>query len=693
MKLKLTLTAALVSFATAQLKFEPASVAGTINNSQLDEISGAFGMRAEGNEGKIITCHDSDDDYMFILNADGSLNSKVDLSGDDWRDAEEVIGYTDPSTNKNYVILCEFGDNPANRDKKYLFRFEEPTVNGSDITIAAGDWEKIAYRLPSTPVLEKGQNRGDFEGAFACPIDGKIYLFSKRMPLNHIYSLPIQSSYSGTQTLTFEGTMHPDVAQEFGGIISPANCVGAALSRDSNIALVKTYNKVFQFTRPVGRTWADVLVNDAPIEETNYVGLGSGTLEEYQGESITFAHDDSSYFTISEFRGKSSVPLFEYVALPPAKAIYSKSGDVHTFVVSNLDAGSYTIESSTDLVNWSPVTASLTETVLGNGNLEITFTDATVARKFFRFDATYASFAPLGYTNKALEGKPFTSVGTTFSVTLQNELKLEADVEVEDDSTIVFGQGRYQTLTVAGQSWTSTQWTSTPHLAYISDGDGVQGAFVITSNTTNGELVVNADYDLIDRFGTSSTIEIRPANTLGTIFADVMTDVAFDDRVWLLDGNSWVSYQKSPFGFFAVSTNLFVDANDTVIFPEEGLFYLRTTSADLNVTATGDVPQAVQSATVVNSALLSSNSPVATTLAALNLNGNTWFPDDRAYIWNSNSNSWDAYLVNAFGNWAPTSNQFGNANNTVIEADGAVFVDREVNLVDWLEAVISGPSE
>lgn len=314
MKLTLLLPL-LVASAAAQIQFDPPTIPGNVTSSALDEISGAFGLRSPGNEDKLITVHDSDADYMFILNADGSLNSRVNIVGDNWFDAEEIIGYTDAVTDKNYVILCEFGDNPASRDKKYLFRFEEPTVTGSDINIT--EFTKIAYRLPASPVLEKGANRGDFEGAFADPVDGKIYLFSKRMALNHIYSLPIQDEYIGTQTLTFEGTMHPDVAQEWGGIISPANCVAAAVSRDNNNVLVKTYNKVYQFVRPSGRTWADVLINDAPTVEPNYVGLGAAPAQEPQGESITFRFNDSAYFTVSEYRGYSQVPLF----------CYGKSGD------------------------------------------------------------------------------------------------------------------------------------------------------------------------------------------------------------------------------------------------------------------------------------------------------------------------------------------------------------------------------
>ena len=72
-----------------------------------------FAMRNSDNAGKIITCHDSDAEYMFVINSDGSYHSRIDLALDNWRDAEEITGYTKNGT--NYIVLCEFGDNPANR--------------------------------------------------------------------------------------------------------------------------------------------------------------------------------------------------------------------------------------------------------------------------------------------------------------------------------------------------------------------------------------------------------------------------------------------------------------------------------------------------------------------------------------------------------------------------------------------------
>ncbi len=297
--------------------FSAASALGTVDDAALDEISGMFGMRKTGNEGYTAAIHDSNSTDIFIIDRNGDLNSTIDISGVSWSDAEELIGYNDGST--DYLIVCEFGDNSANKTTKYLHRIAEPTVTGSDQTVSLVD--TIPFVYPASPTWEGGSNRGDVEAAFACESDGKIYIMSKRETRNFIFSLPIQSSYTGTQTLTYHGEMHEDVAEETGGVISPANAVAACISTDENFVLVKTYNKVYQFYRTDDTAWSDVMTLSAPIEDTNYVGRGDAPSQERQGESITFEYNDQGYMTISEFNGQSSTPLFYY----PLESIAAQS--------------------------------------------------------------------------------------------------------------------------------------------------------------------------------------------------------------------------------------------------------------------------------------------------------------------------------------------------------------------------------
>ena len=291
--------------------FFPASAAATHDDSSIDEISGMYAMTKAGNENNFVVVDDSVNDKMFIIDRDADKVCELALNGTTWSDAEEVSGYVDATDGTSYILLMEYGDNSANKTTKTIYRFEEPTVTGSNLTVTTFDTIDFVY--PASPVWEGGSNLGDAEASFACPADGKIYIMSKRETRNFIFSLPIQDTYTGTQTLTYEGLMHADVAEETGGVISPANAVAACISNGLDNVLVKTYDKVYQFFR-TNRSddWATIMTLSAPTEETNYVGRGDAPSQERQGEAICFEHNDEGYFTISEFNGQSSTPFFYY---------------------------------------------------------------------------------------------------------------------------------------------------------------------------------------------------------------------------------------------------------------------------------------------------------------------------------------------------------------------------------------------
>lgn len=302
----------LTSLSRGLAEFTSASAVATHSDGTMDEISGLYAMTKSGNENYFVGVDDSVGTTMFIVDRDFGKNSTIALESDTWTDAEEVSGYTDLSGN-HWILLMEFGDNAASITTKHIYRFKEPTVDGVNLTIAASGYEKIPFVYPSSPLWEGGGILGDAEASFACPIDGKIYIMSKRETRNFIFSLPIQDSYTGTQTLSYHGEMVADVVEETGGVISPANAVAAAISNGNDNVFIKTYDKVYQFYRQARNvTWSQVMTQSAPVVETNYPGRGTPPSQEPQGESICFEYNDEGYFTISEFNGAGSVPFLYY---------------------------------------------------------------------------------------------------------------------------------------------------------------------------------------------------------------------------------------------------------------------------------------------------------------------------------------------------------------------------------------------
>jgi hypothetical protein len=307
---------------------------------------------------------------------------------------------------------------------------------------------------------------------------------------------------------------------------------------------------------------------------------------------------------------------------------------------------------------------------------------------------------PQGYTKVTIAAASSETEPTTtgISVTLLNDLDFSGSATINNDHAINPGNST-QTLAIAGQNWSPGQWTGQPHLAYIADADGGEEAFLVSSNSSDGQLTLLTTFDLLgdkdsgtpgiqNRFPSSTTVKIRRANTIGSIFSSKIGEFSADDRVFVWDGSEWLSFQKNGFGNWALASNLFGNENDTVIFPDEGMFISRSATSAIELTLFGEVPAVPQISTITKTKLLSTRIPVITTLGALGVNDNLWKSDDRLYIWNGSN--WDAYLVNGFGNWAPANNQFGNSNALSIAANAAIFVNRETE-VSGTEGIISAP--
>ena len=306
------------------MTFQSASaVADVTDFSGIDEISGFTALSGHtSNIGMFAAIDDSVADKVFLIDREGDSQGEITLTGISWTDAEAMGSYTSTTDNKRYLVIGEIGDNGAVRSTKTFIRFEEPLVTGSDITIAAVDVEEIVVQFPASPTFVQtpgaGTNRGDSEAFFVCPIDEKIYLMSKREIYNRIYSLPLQTSYTGTQTLTYEGEMNSAVAALTStGPSSPTpmtNATDAAISTDGKSVLIKTYDKVYQFYRSdTSIPWSTIMQNQTPIEDPNYVGLGAGPSQEPQGEALTFDANDTGYYTTSEYSGSpGSLPIYYY---------------------------------------------------------------------------------------------------------------------------------------------------------------------------------------------------------------------------------------------------------------------------------------------------------------------------------------------------------------------------------------------
>jgi len=290
----------------------------------------------------------------------------------------------------------------------------------------------------------------------------------------------------------------------------------------------------------------------------------------------------------------------------------------------------------------------------------------------FAAEAAYTD--PSGFTTVTIEPLSLNA----FSVALRDSKSYA------EESTSITAS----TLAQSGASWTADQWTTEPHLAYITNENGAEEAFLITSHTAD-TLTLSATFDLTSRYGDGAGANARrfmivKSQTFGSLFGTSSVELqtgslSTADLFYIWDDGGWVTYYHNATNW--KKTGSFANANDDVIFPDEGMFMLRRGAGDLSFVFTGSVPTKPQVSTIPGGELtmLGSRYPVGTTVAQLGLqnlqgwqNGSV-SSGDRFFLWSGGT--WLTYYYNGT-NWK-RSGSFSSVDDEAIPENAMIFVLRE----------------
>lgn len=258
----------------------PSLQSDTVEESVINEASGlASSIRTPG---LLYTHNDSGGEAsVYVLNKRALMPARIDLKGISNRDWEDIATGVDPRDGQPYVFVGDIGDNNAKYPSAFIYRFAEPEILDTLITVAKIDRIKFTY--------EDGPR--DAEALFADPRSGDLYVISKREENCGIYRLAYPQSYDKANVARRVGTL-------------PYSWVTAAdISPSGNRILVKTYSKIFCYKRGKKQSVAESLAGKP--KEMPY------KLEE-QGEAIAFDEHGKGYFTISERLGDTPVELYYY---------------------------------------------------------------------------------------------------------------------------------------------------------------------------------------------------------------------------------------------------------------------------------------------------------------------------------------------------------------------------------------------
>ncbi len=272
---------------------------GTIEEPLINESSGLAPSR-RADDVYWINNDSQGEPVLYAIDGKGRYLGSVRLEGAtnyDWEDCSsfKVDG-------KSYLVAADVGDNKAQRKDCVLYIIAEPDpaeLNPSR-EISATLTGQIRFTYPG--------GARDCESIAVDPVEGNIYLISKRTTPPVVYRLPL-SAEAGSTTAVAE------IVGNLNGIPPPTGPTALIettwgkfrawpcsldISSDQRTAVVLSYGEVYIYNRLSGQSWAEAFASE-PIQ------LVAHALP--QAEGVCFTNDNQTVLVATE---GVPVPLLGY---------------------------------------------------------------------------------------------------------------------------------------------------------------------------------------------------------------------------------------------------------------------------------------------------------------------------------------------------------------------------------------------
>jgi hypothetical protein len=208
---------------------------------------------------------------LTLLNHNGTTLKKIYVKNATNRDWEDM------ALSGNDLYVADIGDNAQVYPAYSIYKFSEPASSADTINST----ERIQFMYPD--------GSHDAEAFLIDPVTKDIFIITKRDIPARIYKLNFP--YAALSTVSLAGSL-------------PYSFVtSAALSPDGKEIMVRTYNAVTYYKILPGQSIDQAL-------QGSYKSLSH--VQEPQGEALTFANDNSGFYTLSEKGAASSVSLYFY---------------------------------------------------------------------------------------------------------------------------------------------------------------------------------------------------------------------------------------------------------------------------------------------------------------------------------------------------------------------------------------------
>ncbi len=265
---------------------------GEVEHPAIREASGLVSSRVQPH---VLWTHNDSGDVprLFALSRTGVHLGIVHLEGITARDWEDIALGPGPVAGQDYLYIGDIGDNRARHDLKYIYRIPEPAIalGQAPTETTVRDVETITVRYPDRP--------RDAEALLLDPISRDLFIVTKRATTVQVYRAAYPQSTTAITEMESFATIALD--EVVGASQGEQGAVAGDISADGLELVIKTYQKMFYWSRPSGAV--------------SFFAFARQTvpyLPEPQGEGVAWAGDGSGYFTLSEERNNIAAVLYFY---------------------------------------------------------------------------------------------------------------------------------------------------------------------------------------------------------------------------------------------------------------------------------------------------------------------------------------------------------------------------------------------
>jgi hypothetical protein len=279
---KLLSAALVLSFAgaIAASAADKAIELGRIKVKSLEEISGIAASRL--NAGTFWMHNDGEAKRIYAVTSTGKVIAQLSLPNA-ITDLEDIAIGASASADQDYIYLGDIGDNDRDRREVQVVRIIEPALKGGS-QFQAESVEALRLRYPD--------DAHDAEALLIDPVSGDVVIVTKEEDGARVYTAS-GGGFDGGGQAELELIAKLDANQISAGDIS----------RDGSQVALRRENRGWLWQRSTGESLAAALAR-RPME----IRVRDRRQGE-NGESLAFAADGGSYFTISEGKNER---LFEF---------------------------------------------------------------------------------------------------------------------------------------------------------------------------------------------------------------------------------------------------------------------------------------------------------------------------------------------------------------------------------------------